>query len=116
MRDIRQYCEAWSEAYARGDVEAIANSYSDETVYLTPGRPTIHGASALAELFRDRSDRVRFEPGEVLLESGELIVDVGHYFVADQDGEEERCGRYVAVYQRQRDGTLKIVVDVPLPD
>lgn len=116
MRDIKQYCEAWSDAYARGDVEAIANSYSDETVYLTPGKPTIHGGSELAELFRGRSDRVRFEPGEVLLEGGELIVDVGQYFVSNQDGAEERRGRYVAVYQRQLDGTLKIVVDVPLPD
>ena len=114
--DVKQYCEAWSEAYGRGDIDAIANSYTNDTVYLTPGMPTIRGGSDLANLFRDRSDRVSFEPGEVFLESGELIVDVGQYVVADQHGPEQRRGRYVAVYQRQPDGTIKIVVDVPLPD
>jgi ketosteroid isomerase-like protein len=111
MAEVTQYCEAWSDAYARGDIDAIANSYTDGTVYLTPGMPTIRGGSELASLFRDRSDRVSFEPGDVFLESGELIVDVGQYVVADQDGEEQRRGRYVAVYQRQPDGTVKIVVD-----
>jgi ketosteroid isomerase-like protein len=52
--------------------------------------------------------RTTFEVGEVL-EDGDLIVDIGRILL---DG--NRVSRFVGVYRRQSDGSLKMAVDVPM--
>lgn len=51
---------------------------------------------------------ITFETGEVI-EDGDLVIDIGTLLIGG-----EPSGRYVVVYRRQGDGSLKLAVDVPV--
>jgi ketosteroid isomerase-like protein len=101
---------AFAEALAQGDLERLGGFYTEDAVFLRNGVPTLAGRERILELFRGPAGTgvVSFETGEVL-EDGDIVVDIGTLL---RDGEAN--GRYVVVYRRQADGTLKLAVDVPI--
>jgi ketosteroid isomerase-like protein len=102
----------FSAAMAVPDPEQLGALFTDDAVFLSSGRPTTVGREAILERFRQSFDApvdVRFECGEVL-DGGDIVVDIGTIL---HDGAES--SRYVVVYRRQPDGSLKLAVDVPLP-
>ena len=100
-------------AYVEQDAESLAAYYTDDARLLFHGAPIIRGRAAIDGPMRDSvaggPQVLRFETGEVIVD-GSLVIDIGAIV-----GPSSRS-KYVAVYQRQADGSLKIVVDAATSD
>lgn len=98
----------FGEAFATQDAERLAAFYADDARLLFHGQPTIRGRAAVDTVFRDAVSggpaTMRFVTDEVIAD-GSLVVDIGR--IVGATGE----SRYVVVYQRQPDGSLRIAVD-----
>lgn len=105
--------ERFSRALAEQDVDTVAGFYTDDAVALFAGSPMIRGRAAIEASFRaglrDGPTTTRFEASDVL-ESGSLVVEVGRYTTPTG------VGKYVVVYERQPDGSLKMAVDAASGD
>lgn len=113
---VQRYFTAWADAHARKDFEAVADAFTDQTLYVRPGDTTLKGSAELVEAFAGDTQTYRFEPGDQLLEGGDLVVSVGKWFEIDEAGSESSPKRYVAIFRRDAEGVLRIVVGVPLVD
>jgi ketosteroid isomerase-like protein len=113
---VQRYFTAWADAHARKDLAAVANSFTDRTLYVRPGDTTLKGSDELVEAFAGDTQTYRFEPGDELLEGDDLVVSVGKWFEIDESGTESGPKRYVAIFRRDAEGVLRIVVGVPLVD
>jgi len=116
--DVERYFTTWADAHARKDFAAVADSFTDETLYVRPGDTTLVGADELVQAFSDDTQTYRFEPGDQLLESGDIVISVGKWFEIDAAGIESGPRRYVATFRRDpaNRNKLRIVVGVPLVD
>jgi len=103
----------FGRALAEQDVDGILAHYADEARMLFHGRPIIRGRAAIEATVRgwleDGPIILRFETDEVIAD-GSLVVDIGSNY-----GPSGRS-KYVVVYQRQSDGSLKIAVDAASSD
>lgn len=99
---------AFGEAFATQDAERLAAFYADDARLLFHGRPVIRGRAEVDAALRDMvaggPASVRFVTEEVISD-GSLVVDIGR--IVGETGQ----SRYVVVYRRQADGSLRIVVD-----
>ena len=102
-----------ARALAEQDAKRFAAYYADDARILFHAQPIIRGRMEIeAEVrgwVRDGPVSLRFETGEVIAD-GSLVVDVGR--IISQTGR----SKYVVVYQRQQDGSLKIAVDAANSD
>lgn len=103
----------FGEAFATQDAERLAAFYADDARLLFNGAPIIRGRDAVDAVLRDMVSggpgTQRFETDEVIVD-GSLVVDIGRITSATAQY------KYVVVYQRQPDGSLKIVVDAASSD
>ena len=105
--------QAFEAALASQDADRVAGFYADDARLLFAGGPIVRGRAAIIAMFREDLKAgpvsIHFESGDVL-EDGRLVVDVGRY-VTPTGG-----GKYVVVYERQPDGSLKLAVDAASSD
>ena len=103
----------FGEAFATQDVERLSAFYADDARLLFDGVPIIRGREAVDAVLRDMVSggpgTQRFETIEVIAE-GSLVIDIGRITSATAQY------KYAVVYQRQPDGSLKIVVDAASSD
>ena len=103
----------FGEAFAAQDADRLAAFYADDARLLFDGQPTVRGRAAVDAALRDMvaggPATVRFVTDEVIAD-GSLVVDVGR--IISPTGQ----SKYVVVYQRQPDGTLRIAVDAASGD
>jgi ketosteroid isomerase-like protein len=103
----------FGRALAEQDAESLAAYYTDDARLLFHGIPIIRGRAAIEATMRDwvagGPQVLRFETGELIVD-GALVVDIGTIV-----GPSSRS-KYVVVYQRQADGSLKIAVDAATSD
>ena len=103
----------FGEAFATQDAERMAAFYADDARLLFHGQPTIRGRAAVDAALRDMvaggPASLQFVTDEVI-EEGSLVVDVGR--IVGPSGQ----SKYVVVYQRQADGSLRIIVDAASSD
>ena len=100
-----------AQAMVDRDVDRIASYYTDDAVFIEADSPTLAGRAAIADKFRGPDTGafpITFESGEVI-EDRDLVVDIGSIRL---DG--NHLARYVVVFRRQSDGSLKMAVDVPI--
>jgi len=105
------------KAVAEKDTQAIVDCYEPDAVVLTPNTPMVRGSAALSDLFRDMIDggvtAIEFDTTD-LLEDGSLVIEVGrslvHVELADGSSVADP-GKYLVVYRRQADGSLKMAFD-----
>jgi ketosteroid isomerase-like protein len=102
---------------AKDPAPMMAN-YADDAVSYTPNAPPVVGKAAIMEGNRQwfaslEVDSVWAEH-DPLLHSGDLAVETGsYYFKGKMFGQPaEDRGRYMTVWQRQADGSWKIVRDM----
>jgi ketosteroid isomerase-like protein len=111
--ELRAINEGFADALAKQDVDRVVSYYTDDARMLFEGEPIIRGKAAIDAMWRETLAKapgtMRFESGDIF-DEGSLVVDVGRY--KSRRGE----GKYVVVYQRQSDGSLKIAVDAGLDD
>jgi len=98
----------FGEAFATQDAARLAAFYADDARLLFHGRPIIRGRAAIDAEFRDAVSggpaTLRFVSDEVIAD-GSLVVDVGR--IVGPTGQ----SKYVCIYQRQPDGSLRMLVD-----
>jgi ketosteroid isomerase-like protein len=103
----------FGEAFATQDAERLSAFYADDARLLFHGRPIIRGRdevdATLHEMVSDGPASLRFVTDEVIVD-GSLVVDVGR--IISPNGQ----SKYVVVYQRQADGTLRVIVDAASSD
>ncbi len=103
----------FGEAFATQDAERLATFYADDARLLFHGQPIIRGRAAVEAALRDMvaggPATLRFVTDEVIAD-GSLIVDIGR--MISPTGQ----SKYVVVYQRQADGSLRVAVDAANSD
>lgn len=103
----------FGEAFATQDVERLAAFYADDARLLFHGQPVIRGRAdvdaTLREMVAEGPATLQFVTDEVIA-AGSLVVDIGR--IVSPGGQ----SKYVVVYQRQADGSLRIVVDAASSD
>jgi ketosteroid isomerase-like protein len=116
--ELRSLNEAFSAAVAGNDLDALVAFHTDDARVLPPAAPAVEGLAQIRAFtlggLAEGPQTIDFETGQVL-EDGRLVVDVGTYVkrVARDGGPPvEDRGKYVAVYERQGDGALKLAVDM----
>ena len=101
----------FAQALVDRDVDRLASFYTDDAVFVEADAPTLSGRAAIADKFRGPDTGafpIAFESGEVI-EDRDLVIDIGSITL---DG--NHLARYVVVFRRQPDGSLKMAVDVPI--
>ncbi len=105
------------KAFNNHDAAGLAAFYTADARMLPPDAPMIVGRSGIEAMAQDMFDMgcqsLDLETVDVI-ESGDLQVEVGRYtMVIQPPGADpiQDVGKYVAVHQRQSDGTLKLAVD-----
>jgi ketosteroid isomerase-like protein len=100
-------------ALAAQDAKRFASYYADDARLLSDGSPIIRGRADIeaevCDWVTNTPLTLRFESGDVIAD-GSLVVDVGRIISPT------RQSKYVVVYQRQPDGSLKIAVDAGSSD
>lgn len=113
---IRKTGEDWARYWNSGDVDKLAATYTDGAVYLPPHHAAVHGRDQIREYLSKPIghgiSQLSFEVSYIR-RSGDVAWDVGLYQmkVPKDGGQKEDKGKYLTVWQRQKDGSWKIVAD-----
>lgn len=103
----------FGDAFATQDAERLAAFYADDARLLFHGQPIVRGRAAVDAALREMvvggPASLRFVTDEVI-EDGSLVVDIGR--IVGPNGQ----SKYVVVYRREADGSLRIVVDAASGD
>lgn len=107
-----------SDAYVRGDIEALVSLYTPDGIAVPGNRDFVRGRDALHSLWVLPEGRTILRhtatPTEITVD-GDHAYDWGHYEgQAAQDSEplDPFRGAYVIVWERGEDGTWRIAVDM----
>jgi len=115
--EVEELLAQFAKDFDNQDAEALANFYTPEASLLPPGSPLVVGRDAIRAyvdgMFAAGCRSLRLTTGEVI-EAGDCAIEVGSFVMGiEPSGADpiEEVGKYVAVYQRQSDGSLKLIVD-----
>ena len=116
--DVRNLKARFAKAVAERDVKALVDCYEADGIVLAPNNPMVRGSSALGGLFqKDIIDAgvkaIEFDTTD-LVEDGSLVIEAGRNVVhveLPDGGSIADPGKYLVVYRRQADGSLKLVFD-----
>lgn len=108
----------WSEAFNRGDVEALVALYEPGAALGRPAGPAVTGHDAIRRVFAGivaGTPRIEATTRRVV-QVGDLALTLGDWAVRGKaaDGTpREVTGRSTEVLRRQADGTWRHVIDDP---
>ena len=115
--EIKKASRAFSDAYVRGDTDAIRNLYTEDAVILPPGR-TIRGNTKIAGYFAPRPNRVNIShsmESSALTVEGNLAIDIGIWNNTWRIGKakaQSASGQYLVVWLRGADGCWRMQYDM----
>jgi len=125
---IRQADIAWAKAGSENDFEAVMSYYSEDASLLAPNTPIATGKEAIRKFWRQQNDSpgfaVKWHPFQVeAARLGDFGYVLGAYELTINDAEGKPStdhGKYIAVWEKQSDGSWKCVAemfnsDLPLP-
>ncbi len=111
--DVDAINDEYAKAMARQDVDRMIGLYARDARLFFSDTPMIRGHQAVTAFynkeFEDGPIAITFDSVDVF-EGGDLVVDLGRYATPNEQG------KYVVVFQRQHDGTLKILVEADITD
>jgi uncharacterized protein (TIGR02246 family) len=120
--EIRALVQEWEKAAAAKDGRAIAALYAQSATLLPPGQPPISGRENIQTFWQGFLDAgasdARLTP-TAIRGSGSCFYEIGQYSAMmpqPTGGTAQGTGRYLVVWERQSDGTLKIAADMFGPD
>jgi len=113
---------AFSAGYAALDPGAVADLYTPDARYLSPGGEIRHGRDSIAASFADFFERVRAQGQRLEIHfdsddrgaSGDLGYDIGYYRMERFAGDSllgSGRGKFVTVWHRGADGRWRIHAD-----
>ena len=120
---VREQEAAFSAAVAAEDLDASAAFYAPDAQLFNPGAApsTTPDAvrNAYAEIFNDPNGALSFASDNVIVpSSGEYGVSEGNFTITYSNAQgqpESASGRYITLWQRQDDGSWKIIRDIATP-
>lgn len=122
---IHALVKDWSASAQAKDVDKFASFYADDAVLMMEDAPDVSGKAAIREatagMMQDPNFALSFEASDVeVARSGDLAYEVGTYSMTMSDPKTKKPmtekGNYVVVWQKQADGTWKVIRDVPVSD
>ena len=121
---IHAAVEAWSAAAQAKDPEAFASVYVDDAVLMLEGAPDLAGIEAIREgiggMMQDPNFDLSFAADNVVVaRAGDQAYETGTYSLtmSDADGNPAtQVGHYVVLWEKQEDGSWKVVLDAPVSD
>lgn len=114
----------WSAASGAKDAKKFASFYAEDASLMLAGAPDMRGLDAVREgitgMMQDPNFNLSFVADEVVVsKSGDLAYETGSYSLAmsgpNGDPIKEK-GHYVVVWEKQKDGAWKVVIDAPISD
>jgi uncharacterized protein (TIGR02246 family) len=114
----------WAAAAQAKDAEKFTSYYADDAVLMMEAAPDVSGKAALREaavgMMQDPNFALSFAADEIVVaRSGDLAYESGSYTMTMSDPQKKPAtqrGHYVVVWQKQADGSWKVVRDVPVSD
>ena len=101
------------------DAATIANLYTEDATLLPPGSPPVKGRASIRAFWQAFFDAgasdAKVRVVEVASEGGDLAYEIGAFeanMPQPQGGTARAEGKYVVVWKRQPDGTIKMVADI----
>lgn len=116
--EIRALIEGWEKAAASKDARAVGAFYADNATLLPPGLPAIKGRQNIETFWQGFFDA---GASDARLKSVEIrgaepfVYEIGEYSAMmpqPTGGTAAGNGKYLVVWERQSDGTLKMVADM----
>jgi ketosteroid isomerase-like protein len=116
---IRAIAEEFRRNVKAKDADRLVSSfYAEDCQVLPPDRPLVKGRRAVLEFWQGLLNMglsdIGLEPTEIDA-SGDLAYEIGQYTleIHPPSGEPVRDdGKYLVVYRRQADGSLKAIADM----
>ena len=116
--EIRGLIESWEKAAANKDGRAIAAFYAENATLLPPGMPAIKGRHNIQNFWQGLLDAgasdARLKSVEIR-GSEPFLYEIGEYSAMMPQPTGDTApgnGKYLVVWERQSDGTLKMVADM----
>jgi uncharacterized protein (TIGR02246 family) len=114
----------WAAAAAVKDPEKFTSFYADDATVMLPNLPDPSGKAAIREaiggMMKDPNFALSFAADKVVVaRSGDIAYETGTYSLTTGDAKKKAAtekGHYVAVWQKQSDGSWRVVRDVPVSD
>lgn len=98
------------EAFYKGDLDTIAQAYTEDAAIYVPEAPVLEGRSAIREAWRANvgsgGNRLRFEVAEVEQRS-DRAHEVGRFTISGPDGAVLAAGKQIVIWARQPGGEWK---------
>lgn len=122
-REIEAANARFLDAMNRGDTVAMYGDYASDAVLMMTGSPALRGRVAISQTLNRMMTQATlkdaaFHIDDVIL-GGDLAVETGRYewtVVPKQGKPVPDKGKYVVVWKRQDDGSLKIIRDIANSD
>jgi ketosteroid isomerase-like protein len=103
--------------FSNQDSASVANYYAKDAKLLPPGSPLVEGRDAIRAfadgMFAAGCRSLDLKTGDVI-EAGDCAIEVGSFVMGIEPPDADpirEIGKYVAIYRRQSDGSLKLIVD-----
>jgi uncharacterized protein (TIGR02246 family) len=96
------------------DATAIATLYTEDAKLLPPGSPMIQGRQNIQQFWKSFFDAGASDGRLTTVEvnsTGDVAYEVGA-FEANMPGAGRSHGKYVVIWKRQPDGTIRMAVDI----
>ncbi len=109
LLELRRSVQAWVDAFGRGDADALASLFTDDSMLFPTGASPVDGRAAIRDYFRDRfahrKGTIELEQVEVGVE-GALGYKRGRWRELSGDGEIAATGSFLEVWKRVGDRWL----------
>ena len=122
---IRAAIKEWAGAAQAKDPQKFASFYAENAIVLLPNMADPSGKTTIGEtiagMMKDASFALAFEADKVVVaRSGDIAYETGAYSLTAPDPVKKKPatekGHYVVVWQKQSDGSWKVVIDAPVSD
>ena len=115
--EIEGLIAQFAKDFENQDAVGVASYYTEDAKFLPPGSPLLEGRDAIRAfadgMFAAGCRSLDLKTGDVM-EAGDLVVEVGSFvmgIVPPGADPIQDVGKYVAIWRRQSDGSLKLIVD-----
>jgi ketosteroid isomerase-like protein len=115
--EIEGLIAQFGKDFGNQDSASVANYYAEDAKLLPPGSPLVEGRDAIRAfadgMFASGCRSLDLTTADVI-EAGDCAIEVGSFVMGiEPPGADpiQDVGKYVAIYRRQSDGSLKLIVD-----
>lgn len=116
---IEKLNKIYTQAMLDNDMETMLSMYSDDIISMPSYQPMVKGIAKIKELSEAqmksgwKTTKFELKPADILL-AGNLAIEIGNYDMAMTGPgvpEWADSGKYMTIWEEQKDGSLKIKVE-----